>query len=199
MIKRKVFLIPVGLLLIRGTLVAVKTWSRPPVSTAAPAQPPLQDPRFNFPAAPTTMTTEAHTRLAAESARYTVEAAMPERGTTRPPEEQKRLEDVAARLEKLAPVPDQRRAHFAWLEKPDTPVKFQSWGCLLQDAKPIDGGWNVRLIVMARGTGPAGQHIDIFNRYVEDYTLLENGDLRFLQGRPHLDDPGKPQYGRSGL
>lgn len=166
---------------------------------AASDQLPVQDPRLAFPVAPTTMTTETHHQLAAQSARYTVEAAMPEPGVTRTTDEQKKLEELASRLEKLAPVPNERRAHFAWMENADSPVQFKNWGCLLQEAKPASGGWTLRVIAMARATDSSGQHIDVFNRFIEEYTLTESGKLQLNQGHPHPDDPGQPRFGRSGL
>jgi len=200
--RNRILVIITGVLVVAGGILSVSTFSmaaQRQKNAKSAASVIIQDPRFNFPVAPTTMTTEAHSRMALGFAGYTVEPAMVEPGKARSAAEQQDLEKVAEILTRLAPVPTQRQAYFDWLNRPDSAVRFKSWGCLLQEAKPINGGWEVRLTAMARGTDAQGQHIDIFNRFLEEYTLNDAGELHFVRCSAHPDDNAKPRFGRTGL
>lgn len=200
MTNRK-FKLPVAMMLLVGVAIVGYSYyshAQGTKKTATVGPPPTQDPRFNFPVAPTTLTNAQHAELAETTARtYTVEPASLGPYTTRPEEEQKTLEQISEKIAKLAPIPAERLAHFAWMERPDSPVQFRSWGCLLQEAKRIEGGWSVRLVTMARATDSQGRHMDVLYRFVEDYTLSDDGQLRYVHGQAHPADD-KPRFLMTG-
>lgn len=161
--------------------------------------PATQDKQFPFPVAPTGISPEAMARMRAESPRYTVDPSRESPDFVRPPDQQKEFEKVSGLLTKLQPVPPERIAYFAWLESPDSPIRFRSWGCLVRQAKPIPGGWAVTLQAMARAEDPSGHPYDVLRRFIEEYTLTHTGELRYVRGYPHPEDNDNvPKYKRFG-
>jgi hypothetical protein len=172
---------------------------RRPSVARAQFSPSRTDPRFPFPVAPTTLTNEQRAALAASQPSYTVDPYPLEPGQERSEAEFRVVKDLAAQIAALAPVPDERRACYAWSERPDYPILFQSWGCQLRQPKQIPGGWALELLVTPRATNSQNNRINVYNLFVEEYTLTDEAGLRFVRGYPHPDSPPTPQFGRSSL
>lgn len=160
-----------------------------------PAAKPSAKQRPSTPA-PAALSSEALAKLAAENPpKYTVQPYRDFPGQIGSDEEEARLKKVCDLLMQIKPEPAERVAYFAWMKRPDCPFQFRSWGCMLREAKPVAGGWNVTLQAMARGTDANGSYYDVFNRYMEEYALTETGQIKFLRGYPHPDDGnGKPNF-----
>ena len=154
------------------------------------------DPRFPFPTAPTTFTLQQHAKMAAEASTYKVDPYPPQEGESRTEAHQRALEELTARVVKLAPVPDQRLAFFAWMDRPDCPIRFQGWGCWLDGVEAIPGGYSFRLRVSAHAFDATSRYVAVLNIYVEEYTLTKDEGLRFLRGYPAPGDDGKPRFFR---
>lgn len=162
-------------------------------------QPETQDPRFPFPVAPSGLSPLAEERLRASVHKNTVDPSHEYPGFVRPPEQQKEFEKVSDILEKLEPLPPQRLAYFAWLDSPDCPIRFRSWGCLVREVKPVPGGWTVTLVAMARAEDASGHPYDVLRRFVEEYSLTETGELKYVRGYPHPEDhDDMPRFKRFG-
>jgi hypothetical protein len=156
--------------------------------------------RKAHPLAPIFKTTEAIVIFEAKNPpRYTVQPGRDFPGQKRPVEEEKKLTVVCELLMKVKPEPAERLEYFSWMKQPDYPIRFRSWGCILREAKPIPGGWTVKLQAMARATDLTAYPYDVYNRYIEEYELSESGQIRFVRGYPHPDDrDGRPNFRRFG-
>lgn len=162
-------------------------------------QPLTRDPRFSFPVAPSGISPAALESLRKIVSKYTVDPSHEYPGFVRPPELQKEFDKVSEMLAKLEPLPPQRIAYFSWLDSPDSPIRFHSWGCLVRDVKPVPGGWKVTLQAMARAEDLSGYPYDVLRRFIEEYSLSETGELKYLRGYPHPEDNDEiPKYKRFG-
>lgn len=189
-----------ALLLLAGNWVApARQSSRGP--TAFYRNPPLA-------VASDPVSPQALAQPEADARRYTVQPMkFTDDGQIRPVDKHPLFVEISSRLQELAPVPDDRLAYFAWLfedRNPGMPIEFLSWGCLLSDVEEVPEGWRVTLIATARAQDKdqnvlRNRPIDVFWRYLEVYLLTRDGDLQYIQGRPHPKDGDKPSWSRVSI
>lgn len=111
--------------------------------------------------------------------------------------EERTLAKLCEVLMKQKPEPVERISYFSWIKDVDCPIRFRSWGCMLREAKPVQGGWIVTLQAMARATDSEAHPYVVYDRFIEIYEISDVGNIRYVRGYPHPEDGGgKPHFRR---
>jgi len=178
-------------------------------SSASEVQPPLGGTEVNtstpipaHPLKPPGKATEAIAEFEAKNPpQYTVQVYREFPGEKFSEAEERTLQKLCDVLMNHKPEPAERLAYFSWIKAEDCPLRFRSWGCMIREAKPVQGGWVVTVQAMARATDSEAHPHVVYDRFIETYEVSDLGEIRYLRGHPHPEDGGgKPHFRRvSGL